>query len=181
MNPYPPKSKPPSSPQPRKAVRRGSLNRLPLSVATLVMILCLRFAALAGPQVLSGDFQRGDYFNRPLFSFTYDGKSSEALLPQWKPERSSRVLDNQRTERRVVWTDPATGLEVRCVGVEYQDFPAVEWTVYFKNTGKTDSPILSDIRAIDTRFERNSDAEFVLNHNKATTARRTVSSRSPTR
>ena len=130
------------------------------------MILCLRFAALAGPQVLSGDFQRGDYFNGPLFSFTYDGKSSDALLPQWKPERSSRALDNQRTERRVVWTDPATGLEVRCVGVEYQDFPAVEWTVYFKNTGKENTPILEQIQALDVTFQRNQGSEFVLHSTK---------------
>ena len=45
--------------------------------------------------------------------------------------------------------DPSTGLQVRCVGVEYNDFPTVEWVVHFKNTGATDTPILSDIQAVE--------------------------------
>jgi len=50
------------------------------------------------------------------------------------------------------------------VGIEYLDFPTVEWTLYFKNTGAADSPILSEIQAVDTRFERNDGGEFVLHH-----------------
>ena len=83
------------------------------------------------------------------FSFVYGGKASAELLKEWKCERASRKLDEHRTERSSVWTDPSTGLQVRCVGIEYDDFPTVEWVVRFKNTGAQDTPILSDIQAVD--------------------------------
>ena len=142
------------------------IRKLPLSVATLCVVFGLRISGFAENQVLSVDFKRGQYFDEPFFSFTYAGKSSAELLPQWKPERSSRKLDGQRTERRIVWTDPATGLQVRCVGIEYQDFQAIEWTVYFKNTSKENTPILEDIQALDLSFQRGQEGEFVLHGTK---------------
>ena len=59
-------------------------------------------------------------------------------------------------------TDPRSGLLVRCVAVEYHDFPTVEWTVYLKNTGSSDTPILEDVQAIDLRLERDAEGEFTL-------------------
>jgi hypothetical protein len=38
-----------------------------------------------------------------------------------------------------------TGIEVRCVAVEYSDYSAVDWTVYFKNTGTKNTSILKDL------------------------------------
>ena len=96
------------------------------------------------------------------FSFLYGGKASAELLKAWPCERSSRKLDEQRTERTSVWTDPATGLQVRCVGIEYGDFPTVEWAVHFKNTGAKDTPILSDIQGVDLSLTRSGPGEFVL-------------------
>ncbi len=43
---------------------------------------------------------------------------------------------------------------LRCVGIEYSDFPTVEWTLYFKNTSDKDTPILADIQAIDVSLDR---------------------------
>lgn len=117
------------------------------------------------------DEQEGAFDTTPLFSFVYDGQASSDLLANWGVKRTSKKLDDKRTQRTLTWTDPKTGLEVRCVGAEYSDFPTVEWTVYFKNTGKTDSPILSNVQALDTRFERGGQAEFVLHHNKGTFVR----------
>ena len=67
-----------------------------------------------------------------------------------------------RTERRLVWTDAESGLQVRCEGVEYADYPAIEWTVYFKNNGVTNTPILESIQGLDTSFRRGANGEFVL-------------------
>ncbi len=96
----------------------------------------------------------------PPFSFKYDGKSSGDL--PWQPARASRKLDDQRTEHTLTYADGKTGLQVRCVAVEYHDFPAVEWTAYFKNAGTSDTPILENIQGLDARFERGADGEFVL-------------------
>lgn len=123
-------------------------------------------ASFAVSPVLKVDFQQGRYFDEPLFSFTYGGRSSAELLPKWKVERSSRKLDALRNERRIVWTDPSTGLQVRCVGVEYGDFQAVEWTLYFKNTGTENTPIIQDVEAIDLSFQRTQGGEFVLHSTK---------------
>jgi alpha-galactosidase len=56
------------------------------------------------------------------------------------------------------------------VAVEYHDFPTVEWTLYFRNDGKRPTPILEQIQAIDTQFERSAEGEFLLHHGKGSTA-----------
>lgn len=89
----------------------------------------------------------------PPFSFTYGGKPSAQLLPGWRVERTSKTLDEARTQRTVVYTDPDTGLLVRCIAVAYQDFPTIEWTVYLENTGKADTPLIADLQGLDTRVE----------------------------
>lgn len=98
----------------------------------------------------------------PLFSFTYRGKPAAELLPLWKCIATSRRLDDQRIERTTVWTDPKSGLEVRRVSVEYADFPVIEWTVYFKNTGKADTPILSNIQGMDVSLRRDGAGGYTL-------------------
>jgi alpha-galactosidase len=111
----------------------------------------------------------------PFFSFTYAGKPSAELLKTWQLKRTSRELDANRAEHTLVYTDPKTALVVRCVGVEYRDFPTVEWTLYFKNAGDKDTPILENIQALDIRVKRpagpSSDAtEFHLHHQRGAPA-----------
>ena len=98
----------------------------------------------------------------PFFSFTYGGKPSAELLKTWELKRDKRPLDDQRLQHTLACTDPATGLAIRCVGVEYTDFPVVEWTVYLKNAGGNDAPILESIQGLDTQFQRKADGEFIL-------------------
>ncbi|MBI2842940.1 MAG: alpha-galactosidase [Armatimonadetes bacterium] len=107
----------------------------------------------------------------PPFSFVYGGQSSTDLLKTWKVERSTRKLDKNRAQYTCTYTDPKTGLVVRCVAVEYSDYPTVEWTVYFKNAGSADTPILENIQALDIRLRQDTstqDNEFVLYHNRGT-------------
>jgi alpha-galactosidase len=99
------------------------------------------------------------------FSFRCAGRPSDELLPAWRMKRSSTQLDASRTRETIVWFDAKTGLEVSCVAVTYADFPTVEWTLHFKNTGVADTPILADILALDTRLERGATGEFQLHHN----------------
>jgi alpha-galactosidase len=98
----------------------------------------------------------------PCFSFNYDGKPSAELLKTWELKRSSKKLDDNRTEFTLAFTDPKTGLELRCVGVEYRDFPTVEWTLYFKNASDKETPILSDIKAFDEKLQNSAAGEFTL-------------------
>jgi alpha-galactosidase len=101
----------------------------------------------------------------PPFSFQYDGRSSAELLPQWELRREVRPLDASREQHTLVWTDPATGLQVRCEAVAYRDFATVEWVLHFKNTGATNSPVLAQIQALDLSCARPAAGEFLLHHN----------------
>jgi alpha-galactosidase len=102
----------------------------------------------------------------PFFSFTYGGKPSSAFLNSWKREYAERSIDGARKEHVVTYSDPESGLEVRCIAVEYADFPVVEWTLYFANKGTTDTPVIEGIRAIDARFDSGPDDKFTLHRNK---------------
>jgi alpha-galactosidase len=102
--------------------------------------------------------------SEPPFSFVYGGRPSAEFLATWKLETSTKALDGDRSERTLVWTDPRTGLVVRCAAVVYSDFPTVEWTVYVKNAGSKDSPIIEDLQALDADFVNRSGREFLLHH-----------------
>ena len=100
----------------------------------------------------------------PPFSFTYGGTPSAELLPTWRLERASSELDRKRVRHTLTYTDPQTGLVVELVAVEYRDFPTVEWTVYLRNTGAADTPILEGIQALDLGLQRGHYGEFTLHH-----------------
>ncbi|MEA1952721.1 MAG: alpha-galactosidase, partial [Planctomycetota bacterium] len=100
----------------------------------------------------------------PPFSFIYGGKASAELLKTWKRELLTKKLDANRSEYTLKYTDPKTGLVVTCVSIRHHDFPTVDWTVYLKNTGKADTPIIEKLQAIDDRFERDARCEFLLRH-----------------
>lgn len=108
--------------------------------------------------------QAKGYDRAPFISFTYGGQPSASLLSGWKLERTTTELDSFRTQYALTYTDPKTGLVVRCVGVAWKDYPTVEWAVYFKNEGSVDTPLLESLQAIDMSFERGTQGEFLLHH-----------------
>jgi len=98
------------------------------------------------------------------FSFVYDGRPATELLKGWTFQRSVKSLDPSRTEHTLAWTDPKTALAVRCVAVEYLDLPAVEWTLYFKNGGAADTPILENVLPLDASLDAAGDGECRLDY-----------------
>lgn len=98
------------------------------------------------------------------FTFIYDGQSSADLLPTWQVSREQHPLDAARTQHTLTFRDAATGLRVRWVAVAYHDFPTVEWTVHFENPGAQDTPVLSDVRALDVRLSEPAASTPVLHH-----------------
>ena len=100
--------------------------------------------------------------NPPPFSFIYGGQPSKAVLKKgWRSENASR-LDANRLQRITTWTNDS--LQVKCIAVEYSDFPAVEWTVYCSNIGSKPTALLEDIQGLDVTLSRKAnDPEFTLN------------------
>jgi alpha-galactosidase len=142
-----------------------------LSLASFAALLLAPLVGVHGAQATSGEnaaaaqWAQSNVFTKQAtlpFTFTLGGKSSEDLLRDWKQNNAARELDAQRRERTRSWTDAATGLHVRLVATEYADFPVVEWTVWLKNTGTADTPIIENIQGLDVRFEREGSGEFVL-------------------
>jgi alpha-galactosidase len=91
--------------------------------------------------------------DKPVASFQYNGVPSAQFLASWQRSPiETRQLPNGRTQYAMKWTDPATGLEMRIVAVDYSDYPAVEWTAYLRNTGSVETPVLDDVEGIDSSF-----------------------------
>jgi alpha-galactosidase len=111
----------------------------------------------------------------PPFSFVYGERPSADILKDWPVKRTAREFGpgdpaahprgQNLTEHSITWTDPKTALEVQCVAVEYHDFPTVEWTLYFRNTGSNDTPIIENVQALDVQLDRGDTGEFLLHHN----------------
>ncbi|MDH7603007.1 MAG: alpha-galactosidase [Armatimonadota bacterium] len=100
----------------------------------------------------------------PSFSFLYDGKPSCELLNRWGKQSRLCQLDSVRKLAIDEWTDRETGLRVTREAIFYSDFPAVDWVVYFENTGSTDTPLIEDIQAADIRIEAPRDGTPYLLH-----------------
>jgi alpha-galactosidase len=100
--------------------------------------------------------------NAAPFSFTYNGQPSSRVLSSWTRAETDTILDRNRTRHSITWTQGI--LQVSCVAVEYNDYPMVEWTVYLQNISMSNTtPILQDIKGLDTTISRTNGPEFVLN------------------
>ena len=110
----------------------------------------------------------GPFTQELPFSFKYGDKSSVDLLKSWPVQRSSNKIDSHRTEYVSIYTDTETKLEIRAKAVVYDDYPVVEWTLFFKNNGEKPTPVIENIQALDTIFERTKDMEFLLHHSVGT-------------
>lgn len=148
-------------------------------LAVLVLVVMGTQTVLEGGIVTDADMKTKDQWVQETllksqglsaFSFAYDGKSSSEFLKSWEVKQASRQLEGKRTEYTVTYTDPKTGLVLRCIAIEYSDFPAIEWTLYFKNAGKQDTPILSNIQALDIGIQRGEQGEFLLHHHAGSQA-----------
>ncbi len=98
------------------------------------------------------------------FSFFYGDRHSDELLAAWQFHEEQDTSKPGRTTRVRTYTDPETRLVVRSTVVTYADFPTVEWTLSFRNSGTRDTPILAGILPLDTRWERGEGGEFLLHH-----------------
>jgi alpha-galactosidase len=133
------------------------------AVVTLEDGSCFRLGSLP----VRPGLPRGAYEAGAPFSFQYGGQPSAALLKNWGREYTTSRIDDRRTRHQMSWVDPATRLSVRCEGIEYHDYPVVEWTAYLRNDGSCDSPLIESLQGLDTLFERDGGKEeFVLHHHR---------------
>jgi alpha-galactosidase len=106
----------------------------------------------------------------PPFSFVYDGRHSSEFLRDWKFTKEKIREDGTKKEFVFTYSSPEKGLVVRCEAVVFKDFPAIEWVLKFRNDGKTDTPIIENIKALDYLFR--GEGEFVLHRALGSNAQR---------
>jgi alpha-galactosidase len=94
-------------------------------------------------------------------AFRLDDKAITGIPEDWKPVSRRRRVDANIVETVLEGNDPGTGLNIRAECLEYYDYPVVEWTAWFTNTGSQPTPILRDILALDGVFQ---EASPVLWH-----------------
>ena len=100
------------------------------------------------------------------YSFSYGGRRIAAREGEWQYTSQKRILDLDRTEYTTVLSDPETGLCVTALIVQNHRYPAVEWTLWFENTGDMDTPILCDVRAVDAEVMAPEQNDVTLFHFK---------------
>ncbi len=147
------------------------LSRFAAALLVPAALVNARAAVTVSPAELSqkDDWVRTNMLtphNLPPFSFTYDSQDSAVLLPSWSRWEGDSNLDGNRRQHAITWTNLSGDLLVKCLVVEYQDFPVVEWTVFFKNIGTANTPILQDLQGLNVKFHRSGNDEFVLNGNR---------------
>ena len=86
----------------------------------------------------------------PPFSFTYDGSPVAGLIPSWTCDCQSSVANPDFTLETATYADPRTHLSVRAEVNVHSDFAAVEWVLYLRNDGPSDTPLIEGIQALDT-------------------------------
>ena len=83
------------------------------------------------------------------FSFTYGGKPSHELLPEWEYRSETEPLEGG--SRRVIsYKCPETGLVLECHLTTYADAAGVDWVFHLINTGTADTPIIERLMPLDT-------------------------------
>jgi len=97
------------------------------------------------------------------FSFVLGGQSSAELLPKWSRQASEERPEGAQ-RRASMWTDPRTGLRVTCEVTLHDDFPAVDWVLYFENGGNEDTPILENVLPLDTTFAQEGASQKPVLH-----------------
>ena len=106
----------------------------------------------------------------PPFSFVYDGRHSSEFLRDWKFSKEKIREDGAKKEFVFTYSSPEKGLVARCEVVVFKDFPAIEWVLKFRNEGKSDTPIIENIRALDYLFK--GEGEFILHRALGSNAQR---------
>jgi len=86
---------------------------------------------------------------RTPFSFVYKGAKSADFLPKWNRAVKNEGVTNDVRKYTITYTDKRTKLEVRCELKIFTDFPALDWVLYFKNTGDKDTPLIKDVLPLD--------------------------------
>ncbi len=100
------------------------------------------------------------------FSFVFDQRDSRDIFPLNTAECTYDVWRNGQRNSTLTWRSPATGLACMMELTQYENFPALEWVLHFRNDGAAEAPVLRDVFAMDIRWPGDSSAVPVLHRSR---------------
>ena len=119
---------------------------------------------LENGQSLWADEDRSVLLERAVpFSFVVGGVPSSEFLAPGKREVETRDEKN-RVVTTIRWSDAASGLRVSAEVTSFKRYPAVEWVLFFENTGQQDTAIIENIQALDTTLRTGYSRNPVVLH-----------------
>lgn len=99
----------------------------------------------------------------PPFSFKLGDVSSDKFISKWRFTKSNLTPESGKFS--VEYKDPLSGLAAVCDITVFEDYNAVEWTLSFRNDGKDNSLLISEVKSIDAAILYSGlSGDFVLNH-----------------
>lgn len=118
----------------------------------VIMLLTLAACGQPEPEILSAADRAKAWVseqmeNNTLFSFTYDGKDFAEAVTSF--EKAVEETDNGWTLTYRTPDGVTAWAEIEYI----EDRATLDWCCYFKNEGTADSPVISNIRAMDTVIE----------------------------
>lgn len=150
-------------------------------ITLLLLTGCLSFAfgksanpipdnTFALKQWIDQHFAKGKI---PPFSFVYDGIKSDEFIRDWqfRVEKPNTSAPNSE-ETIFTYSDPISGLAVKCAVTCFTDFSAVEWVLNFSNKSGKNTPLIQKAAVIDYSFMAESEGTFILHHNRGSDAQR---------
>jgi len=114
-----------------------------------------------------GEYLSGNVPRLP-FSFTYGDKRTPEEIQAWDFIKTELRPGPDRSSYELAWADPQTALAARCLVTVYKEYPAVEWTVYLKNGGDAETPLIGSFYGIDVGFDKDKGqkTQFIINTNR---------------
>ena len=99
------------------------------------------------------------------FSFEVGGNSSREFMRSWTRKQEAGQSAAGRPIERITWTGPGNDLEVLCELTLFKEYSAADWVLRLRNTGKSDSPMIENIRPLDLRLTLpGKSGDVVLHH-----------------
>ena len=109
----------------------------------------------------------------PPFSFVYDGIKSDEFIRNWQFRVEKPTTSAPNSEETIfTYSDPESGLAVKCAVTCFTDFPALEWVLNFSNKSGKNTPVIQKAAVIDYSFMAETDGNFILHHNRGSDAQR---------
>ena len=100
----------------------------------------------------------------PPFSFCYDGIHSQSFIKKWRHTIQKNESEDGLVSYTVTYVDRETGLQVDCHIKGFQEFGAVEWVLYFSNTGSVDTPQITQVKSVDYGAMSSVNGDFEVLH-----------------